>query len=84
VIDKERYVYRKVRDEILLNRAGIEEQNGVWRASVERAILDKIYLDGDTYFDNLRSVNWELMEELTIGVYGARQSIKTFVKRRGR
>lgn len=79
VIDKQKYIYRKIRDDILLNPLGIESDGLVMKAGLERAILDKIYLDGEEHFDNLRSVDWEKMEELNEQVY-RRKNIKKYIK----
>ena len=77
-IDNQEYVYRKIKDEILLNPLGIYEQNNVNIASVERAICDKIYLDGLEYFDNLRGVNMNLIKELNDTVY-KNENISEFI-----
>jgi len=79
VIDAQKYIYRKIKDEILLNPLGINISNGISVASVERAICDKLYLDGDEYFDNLRTVNFELMIKLNEIVYGNNKTIKQFI-----
>lgn len=79
-IDGQNYIYRKIKDNILLNPVGIKNENGIQIASVERAICDKIYLDGDEYFDNLRNVNWKLMTEINIKVYDENKSISNFIK----
>ncbi len=79
VIDKQKFIYRKIKDEILLNPLGIESDGLVMKASLERAILDKIYLDGEEHFDNLRSVDWDKMEELNEQVY-RRGNIKKYIK----
>lgn len=79
IIDGQKFVYRKIRDDILLNYLGIESDGLVMKAGLERAILDKIYLDGEEHLDNLRSVNWEKMEELNEQVY-KRGNIKKYIK----
>jgi len=83
-LDEQKYIYRKMKDEILLNPLGIEIQNGVAVAKIERAICDKIYLDGEEYFDNLRSVNWEFMTRLNEDVYGKCEVIKQYIRRNKR
>lgn len=69
VVNDQRYIYRKIQDEILLNPLGLETAHFVTKARLERAICDKIYLDGEEYFDNLRSVNWDFMRTLNTSVY---------------
>lgn len=61
--------YRKLKDEILLNPAGIFYDNGVAWASLERAFLDTIYLNGKRYFDRLAPINWEICRKL-LPIYG--------------
>jgi predicted transcriptional regulator of viral defense system len=78
-VDGQKYIYRKVKDSILLNEVGIEVQNGVSVASLERAICDKLYLDQDEHFDNLRSVDFEKMELLNTNVYGNDNNIRNFI-----
>jgi hypothetical protein len=69
VVHDQRYIYRKIQDEILLNPLGLDIIGFVTKAILERAICDKIYLDGEEYFDNLRSVNWDLMRTLNTTLY---------------
>lgn len=78
-IDGEKYIYRKIKDEILLNPLGINSLGKVYKAAPERAICDKLYLDGLEYFDNLRSINWELMREINIDVYKSNSVISDFL-----
>jgi len=56
--------YRKVKNEVLLNSLGIEERNFYFIASKERAFLDSIFLYKDYYFDNLRPLDWDIVEEI--------------------
>ena len=68
-IGNQRYIYRKVKDSILLNQLGLVNENSITKATLERALCDKVYLNGDEYFDNLRNVNWVFMSELNEKVY---------------
>lgn len=68
-IDGQKYIYRKIKDEILLNTLGVITKDGVSRATIERTICDKLYLDGEEYFDNLRSIDWKMMTRLNKEVY---------------
>jgi predicted transcriptional regulator of viral defense system len=79
-IDGQRYICRKIKDDILLNPLGIEQKDGVSTAIVERAICDKIYLDGIEYFDNLRNVNLDLIDRLNKQVYGSNKNISKFLQ----
>ena len=68
-IDGQRYIYRKIKNSILLNTLGISHAGYISKATPERALCDKLYLDGDEYFDNLRPVDWNLMLKLNEQVY---------------
>jgi hypothetical protein len=81
MINHQQYIYRKIKDDCLLNPIGLVQKNGVTMATPERAIADKIYLDGDEYFDNLRSINWELMKEINSRVYFNHSVINMFIKK---
>jgi predicted transcriptional regulator of viral defense system len=65
--------YRKLKDEILLNPLGIIQGETYSKATVERALCDKIYLDGVEYFDNLESINWDFAFEMADKVYGSKK-----------
>ncbi len=79
--DSQKYIYRKIKDEILLNPLGIKNENNTQVATPERAICDKLYLDGDEYFDNLRNINWTLMCQLNNQVYGDNKTISNFINK---
>lgn len=80
-IDSQKYIYRKIKDSILLNPLGIRNEKGVNVATAERAICDKLYLDGDEYFDNLRDINWNQMRELNEKVYLNNITISNFINK---
>lgn len=62
-VDGNSYYFRKIKDDILNNPAGIDLS--VYSiATPERAFLDTIYLHKDYYFDNLRSLNWKKILDL--------------------
>ena len=56
--------YRKMNERILLNNGGIEEKNGYSIATKERAFLDAVFLYKDYHFDNLSSLNWDVVHTL--------------------
>ena len=65
--DKQIYSYRKIKDSVLTNQAGIEKKNNYAIASAERAFLDVLYLNKDYHFDNLSSLDWgKILEILPI------------------
>lgn len=52
-------VYRKLKDNVLLNSTGIDSRENYFIASVERAFLDMIFLFKNYHFDNLDILNWD-------------------------
>ena len=75
VIEKnnQKFKYRKLKDEILYNMKGLQEKENVMIATPERALLDKIYLDGDEYFDNLSKIDWEFAKEMNDDFYKSKK-----------
>ncbi len=67
--------FRKMKDSILYNALGIKNEKNYSIATPERAFLDTIYLSPKFYFDNLRSINWEVCFELA-KIYDNKQLIK--------
>jgi len=64
VIDGQVYAFRKIRDDVLVEPAGVEHANETSIASRERAFLDTLYVNADYHFDNLRSLRWERVFEI--------------------
>lgn len=52
LVDKQNYVYRKLKKEILMNPLGVNKTGAFARAIKERAYLDLVYLTGAVYLDN--------------------------------
>lgn len=71
--------FRKLKNSVLYNSAGIINENNVSVATTERAFLDMIYLFPGYYFDNLKPINWEKCFKLA-GIYDNQQLIKRLVK----
>ena len=67
--------FRKLKDSVLYSAVGIKNEKNYSIATPERAFLDMIYLSPKFYFDNLRSINWELCFEL-VKIYNNKQLIK--------
>ncbi len=63
-IDNNNYSYRKIKNEIVVDTAGIEQIDNINIATPERAFLDTLYLNTNYYFDNLRLLNQQLIFEL--------------------
>lgn len=53
------FVYQKIKDFVLYNKEGIIQKDNYYTATLERAFLDKIYLNPNFYFDNLKNINWK-------------------------
>ena len=56
--------YRQIKREILLNTGGIIHINNTNIATMERAFLDTLYLNGFFYFDNIKPLNTKKICEL--------------------
>jgi len=64
-IENSTFEFRKLKNTILIETQGvIRQSNAVNIATPERALLDTLYLNGEAYFDNLNSINKELMYKL--------------------
>ena len=63
------YIYKKVKDAVLYNRAGILDKGGYFIASKERAFLDQLYLVSNYYFDNLDDLDWDKVFQI-LPIYG--------------
>jgi hypothetical protein len=62
-IESNGYEYRKIKGEIMVDTRGIiRYENGVNIATAERAFLDTLYLNGDTYFDNTKLLDLKMIE----------------------
>lgn len=64
VINNQPIFYRKIKNEVLLEREGIIEENNYFVATKERAFLDAIFLYKNYHFDNLKPINWEKVNQL--------------------
>lgn len=71
--------FRKLKDSVLYSSLGVKNEKNYSIATPERAFLDTIYLSPKFYFDNLRSINWELCFELA-KIYDNKQLIKRLKK----
>ena len=63
-IEDKIFLFRKVKNDILTNSLGINITNYTSIATKERAFLDTLYIDGNYYFDNLRSLDWDKVFKL--------------------
>lgn len=68
--------YRQIKKEVLINMKGIEKEGCYFRATLERAFLDAIFIYKNYHFDNLGVLDWDKVFELVPIYYN-----KTFEKR---
>ncbi|MFZ1019571.1 MAG: hypothetical protein WAN61_01070 [Minisyncoccia bacterium] len=80
-IGRQSFTFRKLKDIVLFNPAGIISKDNYSIATPERAFLDMIYLFPNYYFDNLREIDWEKCENM-VKIYDNQQSIKRLNKYR--
>lgn len=77
--DGRTYVYRKMKDSLLTNHAGMELALNFMMASPERAFLDVLYLNKDYHFDNLSKLNWDKVFEI-LPIYEGHQRMEKQVR----
>ena len=63
-IEDRTYAYRKIKGEILIVTQGIIQSGNINIATPERAFLDILYLDATYYFDNLNSLDKNVITKL--------------------
>ncbi|MBD3279941.1 hypothetical protein GF389_00250 [Candidatus Dojkabacteria bacterium] len=76
----QRFIYKKLKDEILFNPKGIIQEENYQIASPERAYLDTLYLNPGKGFDNEEKLDVELCFDL-LGIYD-NERLKKEVERR--
>ncbi|MCX5849623.1 MAG: hypothetical protein NTW65_09255 [Deltaproteobacteria bacterium] len=64
VVDGQVYQYRKIKNTLLTDSAGVLNKDGIAIATMERAFLDTLYLNTDYHFDNLALLNWDKVFEM--------------------
>lgn len=75
IIDGQTYSYRKIKDTILTNSIGVEHLNETSVATKERAFLDTLYTNIDYHFDNLRSLDWNMVFKM-LPIYDNQRMIR--------
>jgi predicted transcriptional regulator of viral defense system len=75
VCDGQKYQYRKIKDAVLTNPAGVENKGVCSIATKERAFLDTIYIHTDYHFDHLSPLDWDTVFEL-LPMYDNRRMAK--------
>jgi predicted transcriptional regulator of viral defense system len=80
LIDGQTYVFKRIKDSILINKSGVESKGTYFIASPERAFLDIVYLNKEYYFDNLSNLNWEKVLEI-LPIYGGNKRMENKIKK---
>jgi len=70
------FVFRRLKSEILLDSTGVEHLNQLSMAIRERAFLDMLFRRADYYFDNLHSLNWDIVHQI-LPIYKNQRLAKT-------
>ena len=76
------YSFRKIKDTVLTNKAGLKNEGEYLIASKERAFLDTIYINKDYHFDNLSPLDWDKVFEI-LPIYNNKRmarKVKEFFK----
>lgn len=73
--DGQKYIFRKIKNEVLVNNLGIKRKENYFIALKERAFLDALYLYKDYHFDNLKPLNWDFCFEIA-PIYKNKKLIK--------
>ena len=63
-VDGQQYIYRKVKNAILLDPLWVDHRGIYTIASLERALCDILYVNTDYYFDNLEPISWKGAREI--------------------
>jgi len=78
--DGQTYSYRKIKESVLTNNAGIEHKDNYSIATPERAFLDVVYLNKDYHFDNLSVLDWNKVLEI-LPIYSNKRMEKEILPR---
>lgn len=79
-IDGSTLLYRRLKGEILVDTADLDQQNNITIATPERAFLDVMYLNREYYFDNLNPLDKNKILKL-LPIYRSEQLRKRVLKR---
>lgn len=60
----ELFVYKQMNTQYLLNPEGVSFVNGVYEASLERAVADSLYFKLNAYFDSPDLIDWNRVAEI--------------------
>lgn len=63
-VDGQKYIYKKIKNRVLINHKGLEIRGNCLTATKERAFLDALYLYKNYHFDNISNINFEICREI--------------------
>lgn len=72
-------LFRQLKQDILLNKNGVEQEENYFIASKERALLDMLYINPSFQFDNLRNIDFEKIDFL-LTIYNRKNLVKIVKK----
>ena len=75
VCDDQLYFFRKIKDSILTDNAGVKNRGNYFAATKERAFLDMLYLHKDYYFDNLYPLDLSKIHTL-LAIYNNKRMVQ--------
>ncbi len=78
-VDGQKMEFIRMKDYVLSNTIGIENEDGYAKATKERAFLDRIYVSKDYYFDNLQPLDWNKVFEI-LPIYNNKRMVKVVKK----
>lgn len=58
------YISRQMKPEFLFNKKGLIEKNGIYQATIERAVADMLYFNPKYHFDAPSLVDWKKVKEI--------------------
>jgi hypothetical protein len=74
--------YYQINSSIFYNEHGVRTEGGITQATLERAIADCIYLNGESYpFEDLSGVNWDELKEVGT-IYGKKTVVENISRLR--
>ncbi len=63
-IGNHHFLVRKMKEEFLYNETGVVVENGIRKATKERAIADMLHFNPDYYFDAKEKIDWKRVKEI--------------------
>ncbi len=79
-IDGQIFNFKRIKDAVLTNQAGVGNKEGYAIASLERAFLDIVYVNNEYHFDNLSVLRWDKVYEI-LPIYGGNKRMAGAIKK---